>query len=54
MNEQQVRDHVRKLSRFYTDALIYTVVNLGLILIWEVWLGWMLSPVDAGVPLDLL
>jgi len=36
MNEQQVREHVRKLSRFYTDVLIYAVVNLGLILIWAI------------------
>src|SRR5258707_11538207 len=36
MNEQQVRQHVRKLSRFYTDALIYGVVNVGLILIWAI------------------
>lgn len=34
MNENQVRDHVHKLRRFYTDALIYAVVNFGLILIW--------------------
>jgi hypothetical protein len=36
MNEHQVRDHVRKLRRFYTDALIYAVVNIGLILIWAI------------------
>jgi hypothetical protein len=36
MNEHQVRDHVRKLRRFYTDAMIYGVVNLGLILIWAI------------------
>lgn len=36
MNEHQVREHVRKLRRFYTDALIYAVVNLGLILIWAI------------------
>ncbi len=36
MTEQQVREHVRKLSRFYTDALIYAIVNLGLILIWAI------------------
>jgi hypothetical protein len=36
MNEYQVRDHVRKLRRFYTDVLIYAVVNIGLILIWAV------------------
>jgi hypothetical protein len=36
MNENQVRDHVRKLRRFYTDALIYAVVNIGLILIWVI------------------
>ena len=36
MNENQVRDHVRKLRRFYTDALIYAVVNIGLILIWAI------------------
>ena len=36
MNEIQVRDHVRKLRRFYTDALIYAVVNIGLILIWAI------------------
>lgn len=36
MNENQVREHVRKLRRFYTDALIYLVVNLGLILIWAI------------------
>lgn len=36
MNEHQVREHVRKLRRFYSDALIYGVVNLGLILIWAI------------------
>lgn len=36
MNEHQVREHVRKLRRFYTDAMIYGVVNLGLILIWAI------------------
>lgn len=36
MNESQVREHVRKLRRFYTDALIYSVVNLGLVLIWAI------------------
>lgn len=36
MNEHQVRDHVRKLRRFYTDALIYVIVNIGLILIWAI------------------
>jgi hypothetical protein len=36
MNEHQVRDHVRKLRRFYTDVMIYGVVNLGLILIWAI------------------
>jgi hypothetical protein len=36
MNENQVREHVRKLRRFYTDALIYAVVNIGLILIWAI------------------
>ncbi|MBY0292398.1 MAG: 2TM domain-containing protein [Alphaproteobacteria bacterium] len=36
MNEHQARDHVKKLRRFYTDALIYAVVNLGLILIWAI------------------
>lgn len=34
MNENQVREHVHKLRRFYTDVLIYAVVNIGLILIW--------------------
>ncbi len=36
MNEHQAREHVRKLRRFYTDALIYGAVNLGLILIWAI------------------
>jgi hypothetical protein len=36
MTENQAREYVRKLSRFYTDALIYVVVNLGLILIWAI------------------
>ncbi len=36
MNEHQAREHIRKLRRFYTDALIYAVVNLGLILIWAI------------------
>ena len=36
MNEHQVRSYVRKLRRFYTDVLIYGVVNLGLILIWAI------------------
>lgn len=36
MNEHKAREYVRKLRRFYTDALIYGVVNLGLILIWAI------------------
>jgi hypothetical protein len=36
MNEYEVREHVRKLRRFYTDALIYAIVNLGLVLIWAI------------------
>lgn len=36
MNERQVRDYVHKLRRFYTDVLIYGLVNLGLILIWAI------------------
>jgi len=36
MNERQVREYVHKLRRFYTDVLIYGVVNLGLILIWVI------------------
>ncbi len=31
MNEHQIRDYIHKLRRFYTDALIYGIVNLGLI-----------------------
>jgi len=36
MNEHKAREYVRKLRRFYTDALIYGIVNLGLILIWAI------------------
>ncbi|MBI2707479.1 MAG: 2TM domain-containing protein [Proteobacteria bacterium] len=36
MNEREVREYVHKLRRFYTDVLIYGVVNLGLILIWAI------------------
>ena len=36
MTEREVRDYVHKLRRFYTDVLIYGVVNLGLILIWAI------------------
>lgn len=36
MNEHNAREYVSKLRRFYTDALIYAVVNLGLILIWAI------------------
>lgn len=36
MNEEQVREHVHKLRRFYTDVLIYIVVNIGLILVWAI------------------
>jgi hypothetical protein len=36
MNEHNAREYVNKLRRFYTDALIYAVVNLGLILIWAI------------------
>lgn len=36
MNEHKAREYVKKLRRFYTDALIYGVVNLGLILIWAI------------------
>ena len=36
MNEHNAREYVNKLRRFYTDALIYVVVNLGLILIWAI------------------
>ena len=36
MNEQEARSHVKKLRRFYTDAFIYAIVNLGLIFIWAI------------------
>src|SRR5438034_915675 len=36
MNENQVREHVHKLRRFYTDVLIYVIVNIGLVLIWAI------------------
>ncbi|OJW50133.1 MAG: hypothetical protein BGO67_02050 [Alphaproteobacteria bacterium 41-28] len=36
MNEHNAREYVSKLRRFYTDALIYVVVNLGLVLIWAI------------------
>mgnify|MGYP000744653615 FL=1 len=36
MNEHEARKYVSKLRRFYTDALIYAIVNLGLILIWAI------------------
>ena len=36
MNEHNAREYVKKLRRFYTDALIYVVVNLGLVLIWAI------------------
>lgn len=36
MNEKQIRDHIHKLRRFYTDVLIYGAVNLGLIGIWAI------------------
>ncbi len=36
MTESEVRKYVHKLRRFYTDVLIYGVVNLGLILIWAI------------------
>lgn len=36
MNEKEAREYVSKLRRFYTDAFIYAVVNLGLILIWAI------------------
>ncbi len=36
MNEKDAREYVSKLRRFYTDAFIYAVVNLGLILIWAI------------------
>ena len=36
MNENRARSHIKKLRRFYTDILIYAVVNLGLILIWAI------------------
>lgn len=57
MNEQQVRTHVRKLKRFYTDILIYVIVNVGLILIWAVsgggyfWPIWVI--VGGGIGLSI-
>lgn len=36
MNEQDARAYVNRLRRFYTDAFIYAIVNLGLILIWAI------------------
>jgi len=36
MTEHQAREYVRKLRRFYTDAFIYGIVNIGLILIWAI------------------
>jgi hypothetical protein len=45
MNEHQVRDYIHKLRRFYTDVLIYGVVNIGLILIWALSGGGYFWPV---------
>ncbi len=36
MTEQQARVYVHKLRQFYTDILVYGVVNLGLVLIWAI------------------
>lgn len=36
MNEDQIREYVHKLRRFYTDVLIYVIVNIGLVLIWAI------------------
>lgn len=49
MNENQVREHVHKLRRFYTDVLIYTVVNVGLVLIWAISGGGYFWPIWAIV-----
>ena len=34
MNEKEVREHVKRLRRFYTDVFIYLVTNCLFILIW--------------------
>jgi hypothetical protein len=55
MNENQVREHVHKLRRFYTDVLIYVVVNIGLILVWAVsgggyfWPIWVIIGWGIGI-----
>ena len=36
MKEVEIREHVRKLKRFYTDLTIYVFVNLTLILVWVI------------------
>lgn len=36
MNEKEVREHVRKLRRFYTDVFVYLIINSLFILIWAI------------------
>lgn len=50
MNEQKAREYIRKLRRFYTNALACGVVNIGLILIWAISGGgyfWPIWPITG-------
>ncbi len=49
MTEQEAKEKVGKLRRFYTDAFIYAIVNLGLILIWAISGGGYFWPIWAIV-----
>ncbi len=60
MNEKEVREHVRKLRRFYTDVVIYLGVNTFLILVWALsgvgyfWPIWVIIGWGIGLGLHAL
>lgn len=60
MNEKEVREHVRKLRRFYTDVVIYLAVNAFLILVWALsgvgyfWPIWVIIGWGIGLGLHAL
>ena len=45
MTEAEAKNRVRQLKRFYTDIVIYALVNMGLILVWIIFGGGYFWPI---------
>lgn len=60
MNEKEVREHVKRLRRFYMDVVIYLGVNAFLILVWLLsgdgyfWPIWVIIGWGIGLGLHAL